>query len=175
MKIYSFIIVVFVSLVACENSEVKKNDLAGLVKDSTRFTSIKWIDSLKDIGVVEPGKKTEITFKFKNTGTKPLFIISAQPGCGCTVADYPKEAIAPNGEGIITAAYNVNAGSKGEFRKNIQVTTNTNGSTSHYIFFYGSIKSAADSASSINTDLSTMQALRSKELKRNLLLKPTKN
>jgi hypothetical protein len=175
MKIYLFIIAVFVSLAACQNNDVKKNDLTGLVKDSTKFTNIKWIDSLKDIGVVEAGKKTEIKFRFKNTGTKPLFIISAQPGCGCTVADYPKEAIAPNGEGTITAAYNVNAGTTGEFRKNIHVTTNTNGSTSHYVFFYGSIKNPADSATNNKPDSSALQALRSKELKKNLLLKPTKN
>src|SRR5437870_9123303 len=115
MKIYLFIIAAFISLTACQNQDVKKKNILAVAKDTTNYTTIKWIDSLKNIGTVEAGKKAEIKFRFKNTGAKPLFIISAEPGCGCTVADYPKEAIAPGGEGLITAAYDVHTGTEGEF------------------------------------------------------------
>jgi hypothetical protein len=175
MRPYLFSIATFIAFTACQNHDVKKKDLSIRVNDSSKFTSIQWVDSLKDIGTVEAGKKTEIKFRFKNIGTKPLFIISAEPGCGCTIADYPKEAIAPDSEGVITASYNVNAGTSGAFRKNIHVTTNTNGSTSHYVYFYGSIKSAADTTPGRKIDTAMLDALKTKELKRNLLLKPTKN
>jgi hypothetical protein len=175
MKAYLFSIATFLTFTACQNRDVKKKDLSILVNDSSKFTSIQWIDSLKDIGTVEAGKTTEIKFRFKNIGAKPLFIISAEPGCGCTVANYPKEAIAPNSEGVITAAYNVNAGTTGDFRKNIHVTTNTNGPTIHYLYFYGSIKSAGDTTPGRKINTAMLNALKSKELKRNLLLKPTKN
>jgi hypothetical protein len=175
MKFYFIIVAAIASLTSCQNHDVKKNDLTALAKDTTNYTSIQWIDSLKDIGAVEAGKKTEIKFRFKNTGNKPLFIISAVPGCGCTVADYPKEAIAPGGEGLITAGYNVNAGTEGEFRKNIHITTNTKGATEHYIYFYGAIKDPADSTSRRKIDTAALKARMSNQLKRNLLLKPTKN
>lgn len=174
MKVYFFIIAALTSIASCQNQDVKKRDLTAIAKDTTRFTTIKWIDSLKDIGTVPAGKKAEIKFRFKNTGDKPLFIISAEPGCGCTVADYPKQAIAPGAEGLITAAYDVHAGTEGEFRKNIHVSTNTKGATSHYIFFYGVIKKEGDTASK-KIDTAALSAIKAKELKRNLLLKPTKN
>jgi len=91
------------------------------------------------------------------------------------VADYPKEAIAPGAEGVITAGYTVSAGTTGEFRKNIHVTTNTKGSTSHYIYFYGAIKNPGDTTTHKRLDTTAIKALRTRDLKRNLLLKPTKN
>lgn len=175
MKKCIFIIVVIIGFAACQSEDKQKKDLSALAKDPSKYTNIQWIDSLKDIGVVDAGKKTEIKFRFKNTGQKPLFIISAVPGCGCTVADYPKEPIAPNHEGTITAAYNVSNGTTGEFRKNINVTTNTVGTQSHYIYFYGRIRNDKDSTVSKNIDTAKLRKHMSYELNKNLLLKPIKN
>lgn len=175
MKNLISIVAFFTCFAACKNQDTKTRDLLALSKDTANFTTIKWIDSLKDIGAVATGKKAEIKFRFKNTGNKPLFIISAEPGCGCTLADYPKEAIAPGSEGLITANYDVHSGNTGEFRKNIHVTTNTKASTSHYIFFYGVIKNEGDTVAAKKIDTATLKAIQLKELKRNFLLKPTKN
>jgi hypothetical protein len=175
MRLFVCVIFVIVSLVACQQQDSKSKQLVALAKDTNAYTNIQWIDSVKNIGTVESGKKKEITFRFKNTGTKPLFIISAVPGCGCTVADYPQEAIAPGAEGIITAGYQAPAGTNGEFRKNITVTSNTRGNSSHIIFFYGTLKNEADEAAKRTIDTATLEAIKSKELKRNLLLKPAKN
>src|SRR4051812_19203295 len=139
MKTFVLILCSLIGVVSCQNQEQQMNKVAS---DTTNYTTIKWIDSVKNIGLVEAGAKTEIKFRFKNTGSKPLFIIAARPGCGCTIADYPKEAIAPGAEGVITANYNVNKGSQGEFRKNISVSANTKGTTNHNIFFYGKIKNS---------------------------------
>lgn len=130
-----------VSFTSCQSDETKMSGIAG---DTNNYTTIKWIDSVKNIGTVNAGTTTEIKFRFKNTGEKPLYIIAARPGCGCTVADYPKEAIAAGAEGVITANYDIHKGTEGEFRKNISVTANTKGSKDYNIFFYGQIKKESD-------------------------------
>ena len=63
-------------------------------KDTASFTTMQWIDSVKDYGKITEGQKLEVLFRFKNTGNKPLVIESVHPSCGCTVADPPKEPIA---------------------------------------------------------------------------------
>jgi hypothetical protein len=70
--------------------------------------------------------------------------VAAEPGCGCTVTDFPQEAIAPGKEGIISASYDIKADAHGEFRKNIHVKTNTKDKTDTYIFFFGKVKSEGD-------------------------------
>jgi hypothetical protein len=159
MKFQLITLLSFAVFTSCQNNnDVKRitadttgNALdAKLLSDTSGFTTIKWIDSVKNIGLVQAGKKSEITFRFKNTGNSPLFIVDAKPGCGCTIADYPEEAIAPGKEGIITANYDVKAGTSGEFRKNIHVKTNTKDKTDTYIFFYGRIKGKGDSASNLS-------------------------
>lgn len=142
MKTLFLILCTAICLASCKSNE---ENITKAANDTANYTSIQWIDSIKNIGFVTAGTKTEIKFRFKNTGTKPLFIIAARPGCGCTVADYPKQAIAPNAQGVITADYDVHKGTEGEFRKNISVTANTKGTTYHNIFFYGEIKKERDS------------------------------
>lgn len=171
----SLIITLLIIFSACHSGEVIKKDMSGVVRDSLNFTTIKWIDSVKSVGSVEAGTKTEIRFRFRNTGDKPLFIISAQPGCGCTVADYPKEAILPGVEGIITAAYDLKKGTEGEFRKSIRVTTNTKGTTSHSIFLYGVVKKSGDEIALTKTDTAELNSIRTKELKTHIFLNSTKN
>ena len=146
MKKYLLFIAIPVAFFACKGNESAENKTIGPVAfnakaaaDSSNYTSIQWLDSIKEIGPLNMGVTAEIKFRFTNTGNKPLFIVDATPGCGCTVADYPKEAIAPGSEGVITASFDTKKGSVGEFRKNIHVTTNTIGNTSHSLFFAGSI------------------------------------
>lgn len=143
MKTFVLILCSAIGLTCCQSQEAK---ITSVANDTANYTSIHWIDSLKNIGYVNAGTKTEIEFRFKNTGTKPLFIIAARPGCGCTIADYPEEAIAPNAEGVIKAEYGADKAFQGEFRKNISVTANTKDTSRHNIFFYGQIKKEADSA-----------------------------
>ena len=79
-----------------------------------------------DFGVVSrSGGLVEGEFTFTNKGNKPLVITKVSPGCGCTVADYPKEAIAPGKKGVIKASFNPN-GTKAGFNKPITVLSNGN-------------------------------------------------
>ena len=137
-------------IVACQQSDNKNNE-GGAAKASTdtvNYTTIKWLDSLKVLGTLKMGENAEINYRFTNSGTKPLYIISAQPGCGCTIADYPKEAIMPGQEGVIKAGFDTQKSSVGAFHKNIIVVTNTRYNVNHNLFFSGEIVS--DSAANNN-------------------------
>ena len=61
-------------------------------------------------------------FKYKNTGDKPVKITNVQPSCGCTIAEPPKDAIAPGASGEIVATFNIGNRS-GEQTKTINVRT----------------------------------------------------
>ena len=102
--------------------------------DSSKFTSIEWIEQTKDYGKITQGQKLEVSFRFKNTGDKPLIIESVHPSCGCTVADPPKEPIAPGGEGEIKGSFDSN-GKEGDQHKTLVVTANTKGGQTHDLVF----------------------------------------
>lgn len=114
-------------------------------KDSANFTSVLWIDSIVNFGTVTKGQKVHITYKCKNVGNKPLFIYSVRPGCGCTVADYTKAAIAPGGTGEVNAEFDSNHGVPGEVRKSITVQTNTI-NPSPLLIFTGTVTQSEKSA-----------------------------
>ncbi len=139
MKSICFFIIIIWLLQACQSNSVSNKELVKKAADTVNYTNIKWLDSLKYIGNVPAGKTAGISFKFLNSGDKPLYIINAKPGCGCTLADYPKEPILPGKTGVIKADYNVHKDGQGDFRKSIRVTTNTKEKTDNYIYFYGTI------------------------------------
>jgi hypothetical protein len=105
-----------------------------VMRDSARYTSIQWLDSTKDFGTVPEGRKVDISFRFRNTGSSPLVIAQVRPSCGCTVADQPKEPIAPGAEGHITATFN-SQGHPGVNHKTLFVTANTKGSQNYSLHF----------------------------------------
>jgi hypothetical protein len=103
--------------------------------DSANFTTIQWLDSTtQDLGKIKDGTIIEISWKFKNTGDKALIISDARGTCGCTIADKPKEPIAPGEEGVIKAKFN-SQGQGPEAHKTVTVDANTKGQTQHYLTF----------------------------------------
>jgi hypothetical protein len=102
--------------------------------DTAKFTTIEWIDSAKDYGKISEGQKLDVSFRFKNTGDKPLIIRSVRPGCGCTAAEPPKEPVAPGAEGIIKASFN-SQGREGHNSKDIFIEANTKGTQNHKVHF----------------------------------------
>ncbi len=111
--------------------------------DTANYTEITWLDTLINIGSIRTTDTAKISFRFKNTGNKPLFVISVQPACGCTVADYSKEPVWVGKEGIINGVFKWN-GQTGAIRKTIGVRTNTSNGAWHTLSFYGEV--IADSA-----------------------------
>ena len=129
--------VIFISLItmlaSCGSSDTPKNVDALRNESAKQTTSIQWLDSTRNFGKITEGQHLSVSFKFKNTGNKPLVIESVHPSCGCTVADYPKEPIAPGQEGEITGEFN-SEGRQGQNHKEITVYTNTPVHTHSLVF-----------------------------------------
>jgi uncharacterized protein DUF1573 len=128
-------------IISCNGHTDKKSPLAGkddneaVLKDSANYTTIQWLDSLnKNFGKISEGQKLEVSFAFKNTGTKPLVITRVQPACGCTVAEQPTEPVLPGAQGIIKASFN-SEGRTGVNHKTMFVYANTKGTQSHELHF----------------------------------------
>ena len=118
----------------CNNASDKKAEDGIVTPGTNALTSIEWIEPKKDLGTINEGQKLQISFHLKNTGTAPLVLQSVVPGCGCTVADYPKEPIAPGKEAEITASFD-SKGREGQQHKEITVTANTKESSQHTLSF----------------------------------------
>lgn len=130
MRLIAILFSAIVFMAACQNNAQEKT----VATDQNSFTTVQWIDSVVDKGTIKEGQKIEITFRFKNTGSKPLVIRSVQPACGCTVADYPKAPIAPGKEGLITGLFDSN-GRPGVNTKTMTVYANTEGKEHHQLSF----------------------------------------
>ena len=82
----------------------------------------------------EEGGKVTARFSFKNVGDSALILTKVKPGCGCTAANYTKEAVQPGQTGFIDATYDP-WGRPGQFNKNIKVSTNEPNQANPYIIF----------------------------------------
>ena len=144
MKKIFIILVAGISLLACQThdkktttgTEIPKEERDKALKDSANFTTVEWLDSTyKDLGKVKEGQQVEISFRFKNTGTKNLVIDDVTASCGCTVPEKPQQAFAPGQEGMIKAKFDSKGKPVGEARKEVYVTANTTPSTSQALTF----------------------------------------
>jgi hypothetical protein len=106
--------------------------------DSVHYTRISWTDTLVDFGTISEGKMVKVSFEFHNTGETPLLISEVSPSCGCTVADYPREAIMPGKAGRITAGFDSHD-HPGFIKKSITVISNTRPRTRQLLFFSGQV------------------------------------
>ncbi len=92
------------------------------------LTSIKFEQDTYDWGKVMDGDKVTHVFKFKNTGKEPLIISNAKGSCGCTVPEWPKDAIAPGKSGEIKVIFDSKGkggvGGKDDTKK-VTITANT--------------------------------------------------
>jgi hypothetical protein len=126
-------LVPLVIFASCGSSDAPQDVESLRQEGSKNLTSIQWIDSVRNFGNITEGQKLALSFRFKNTGDKPLVIQSVEPACGCTVADYPKQPLKPGEEGEITGEFNSD-GRVGQQHKEITVTTNTAERTQNVIF-----------------------------------------
>jgi hypothetical protein len=64
------------------------------------FTSVE-----HDFGKIKVNDNATCEFTFTNTGKVPLILSNVKASCGCTVPEWPKEAILPGGKGVIKVKY----------------------------------------------------------------------
>ena len=125
-----------VIITSCKNNYANSasNDKVASMNDSANFTTIQWLDTVKDMATIVEGQKLEVNFRFRNSGDKPLVIERVTPTCGCTVADPPKEPIAPGKEGEIKGVFDSN-GRIGPNHKTLTVLANTKPSQEKLLVF----------------------------------------
>jgi hypothetical protein len=126
VKNYILICLISISVISC--SERRKDKIADdaetqkvlALKDST---TVQIIDSSYNFGKVTDGEKVEYSYRFKNTGTKPLVIVEATASCGCTVPQKPEKPILPGETGFIKVVFD-SKGRVGNAHKTITVISN---------------------------------------------------
>lgn len=91
-------------------------------KDAEKAPRLTILEPVKDYGTIAKGEKLDWSFLVKNTGNSDLQIISAKPGCGCTVADFDK-VIKPGETGKVTAHVDTTAFA-GPIAKSVTLETN---------------------------------------------------
>lgn len=102
--------------------------------DTANLTTIQWLDGAdKDFGKINEGENLNVSFRFKNTGSKPLVISNVTASCGCTVPETPKKPYAPGETGVIKASFN-SAGKPNLQSKQVNVFANTNPSMTTLVF-----------------------------------------
>ena len=136
MKNFVAISILFLFIVSCKNKQQKIN--VNTQMDTANFTTIKWVDTLFTFDSIKQGDKISFKYKCINTGNKPLVLTEVRPGCGCTVADFSKEAILPNKEGWVTASFDSKRFCD-QVNKSILVVSNTSNEKERVLKFTGFI------------------------------------
>ena len=128
MKKYILFLLVTLTVISCDVRRKDKiaDDAASqkalALKDST---TVQIIDSAYNFGKVTDGDKVEYSYRFKNTGNKPLVIVEAHASCGCTVPQKPEKPILPGEIGFIKIVFD-SKGRVGNAHKTITVISNAN-------------------------------------------------
>jgi len=117
-------LVSFSSLSAAETAKAKADTKPAAKSEEAaeKAPRLTLVEAVKDYGTVPKGEKLEWAFVVKNTGDSDLQIISAKPGCGCTVADWDK-VIKPGQTGKVTAHVDT-TNFAGPIAKGITIETN---------------------------------------------------
>lgn len=87
-------------------------------------TTIQWQDTVKELGIIEAGKKYQISFACRNTGSVPLIFQKIESTCGCTVLDKKIDRpLLPNQVDSITGEFSMTE--TGPITRKIYVLANT--------------------------------------------------
>ena len=70
-----------------------------------KMPQISFESDMHDFGQLMAGENISYSFKFTNTGNADLVISGCDASCGCTVADFPHERIAPGKSNYITVSF----------------------------------------------------------------------
>ena len=101
------------NVAAAADRDAKASDFPVMTFEETEF----------DFGTIDQGTNVEHVFKFTNTGKAPLVIVDAKSSCGCTVPQFPKDAVAPGETGEMLVKFN--GSGKNQVSKTVTITANT--------------------------------------------------
>lgn len=109
MKKFMAVSLLLLSLASCDvrrHDKQATNDPLHQQVEIKDPTSVQIIDSAYNFGKVTEGEIVEYSFRFKNTGNKPLIITNASASCGCTVPEKPEKPIEPGDTGFLKVKFN---------------------------------------------------------------------
>ena len=121
---------ILLAIGACKQSTeagvdiIKNPNTADGYDESVKMPQITFESDMHDFGQLMAGENISYSFKFTNTGNADLIISSCDASCGCTIADYPRERIAPGKSGYITVTFK-SKGMSGQQMKEVVVSSNT--------------------------------------------------
>ena len=116
VKLHIGFIVCCLPLVAIAQVPLQ-GDLGGRVDNPTTLTFTDTIHDFGDIAV-SSGYNT-CQFEFVNASDSVIYIIGALSSCGCTIPEYPHEAIAPGQRGVVRVTYDTLGRPAGPFDRSI--------------------------------------------------------
>lgn len=129
MKILLYLVVLVTTLYSCDvrrKDKVADGSIAAKAEAASHdSTTVTIIDEQHDFGTVKDGEKVHFSFRFVNSGNKPLVISNAQASCGCTVPEKPEKPIMPGDTSYIKVVFN-SQGKVGHVEKTISVSSNAN-------------------------------------------------
>ncbi|MGB4843734.1 MAG: DUF1573 domain-containing protein [Ferruginibacter sp.] len=126
MTKYFLLLLTAVVLISCNRKNKDKIAVDHAIQTEQALkatTTVQIIDSSYNFGKVSDGEKVEYNYRFKNIGTNPLVIITADASCGCTLPQKPEKPIMPGEMGFIKIVFD-SKGRVGNAYKTITVTSN---------------------------------------------------
>jgi len=133
MKKISIICIAVLGLliVSCKDNATAKINSANLetakerdAKISLGAAIIEFDQNEYDFGTITEGDKVEGKFIISNKGKVDLVITNAKATCGCTVPEWPREAIKPGDSAELKFTFN-SRGRTGKQSKSITLQTNS--------------------------------------------------
>lgn len=88
------------------------------------IASVEFDQHSYDFGTVDEGDRVAHTYTFTNTSDQPLVLSGAKGSCGCTVPQWPREAIMPGETASLTVEFN-SKNKKGKRNQKVTITANT--------------------------------------------------
>ncbi len=126
MKLFFLIAITAISYTSCDikrKDKIADDQSKALEQAKKDSTTVQIIDTTYNFGKVTDGELVEYSYRFKNTGNKPLVVTDANASCGCTVPEKPEKPILPGEMGFIKIVFN-SKGRVGEAHKTITVHSN---------------------------------------------------
>lgn len=114
------------SITSCDvrhNEKISDEAAARLEQALKDTTTVQLIDSVYDFGSRSEGEKIGFSFRFVNSGKKPLLITGTHAGCGCTQPEKPEKPVNPGDTGVIKVVFD-SKGKSGKQEKFITVASN---------------------------------------------------
>lgn len=126
---YKILAIVILSYALCSCNVRSKDKIANTTNPLNKQvvitdpTTVKVIDSIFNFGTITAGTVVSHSFRFVNTGNKPLIVTDTRVQCGCTVAEKPVEPIQPGDTSEIKVKFD-SVNKEGHTNKTVTVASN---------------------------------------------------